>query len=321
MICNPRLFFVNLAEKNNTLTLNNIIVTTKRKISRRKFIGTTAAAGAFTIVAPHVLGGSKYVAPSDKITVANIGCGTQGLREMPGMLQNEEIQVVAVCDPDRSLLDRETEEFSKRGERVATYVDYRRLLEDDAIDAVVTASPNHWHALVTVWGCQAGKDVYVEKPVSPTVWEGRQMVNAARTYNRIVQSGTQRRSDAGLQEAIEYIRQGNLGKMKLVRGICYVRRDSIGKVSGPQAIPKSVDYDLWCGPAPKTPLMRKSLHYDWHWVWPTGDGDFGNNGIRRPQSTGAPRTLSRRSIRLRRRRRNAQHATCLLRLSARADSL
>ncbi|MCH7515162.1 MAG: Gfo/Idh/MocA family oxidoreductase [Bacteroidetes bacterium] len=101
MICIPRLFFVNLAEKNNTLTLNNIIVTTKRKISRRKFIGTTAAAGAFTIVAPHVLGGSKYVAPSDKVTVANIGCGTQGLREMPGMLQNEEIQVVAVCDPNK----------------------------------------------------------------------------------------------------------------------------------------------------------------------------------------------------------------------------
>ena len=249
-------------------------VTHETIITRRRFIKGTLAAGA-TLSLPS----SRVLGANDDIRVAVVGIRNQGRNHIKWFRQMEGVRVVAVCDPDRSLLDRETEEFSKRGERVDTYVDYRRLLEDDAIDAVVTASPNHWHALVTVWGCQAGKDVYVEKPVSHTVWEGRQMVNAARTYNRIVQSGTQRRSDAGLQEAIEYIRQGNLGKMKLVRGICYVRRDSIGKVSGPQAIPKSVDYDLWCGPAPKTPLMRKSLHYDWHWVWPTGDGDFGNNGI------------------------------------------
>ncbi len=105
------------------------------------------------------------------------------------------------------------------------------------------------------------------------------MVEAARKYNRIVQSGTQRRSDEGLREAINYIQQGNLGKILWVRGIVYVKRDSIGKVDGPQPIPKTVDYDLWTGPAPLVPLMRKNLHYDWHWVWPTGNGDFGNNGI------------------------------------------
>jgi len=127
--------------------------------------------------------------------------------------------------------------------------------------------------------CQAGKDVYVEKPISHNIWEGRQMVQAARKYGRIVQSGTQRRSDTGLQEAIEYIQQGHLGKVTLARGIIYVRRDSIGKVNGPQPIPKTVDYNLWSGPAPMAPLRRKNLHYDWHWVWPTGNGDMGNNGI------------------------------------------
>jgi hypothetical protein len=186
---------------------------------------------------------------------------------------------VAICDADRQYLDREEKKFRDRNEKVDTYVDYRKLLEDKSIDAVITATPNHWHALVTVWGCQAGKDVYVEKPVSHTIWEGRQMVKAARKYNRIVQAGTQRRSDEGLHEAIQYIRQGKLGKIVLVRGIVYVRRGSIGKVRGPQPIPETVDYNFWTGPAPLVPLRRKNLHYDWHWVWPTGDGDYGNNGI------------------------------------------
>jgi hypothetical protein len=189
------------------------------------------------------------------------------------------VRVVAICDADRQYLDREEKKFSDRNEKVDTYVDYRKLLEDKSIDGIITATPNHWHALVTVWGCQAGKDVYVEKPVSHTIREGRQMVKAARKYNRIVQSGTQRRSDEGLHEAIQYIRQGNLGKIVLVRGIVYVRRGSIGKVRGPQPIPETVDYNLWAGPAPLVPLRRKNLHYDWHWVWPTGDGDYGNNGI------------------------------------------
>jgi predicted dehydrogenase len=148
------------------------------------------------------------------------------------------------------------------------------------VDVISTATPNHWHSLVVVWGCQAGKDVYVEKPVSHNVWEGRQAVNAARRYDRIVQTGTQSRSSReGVALAIEWLRAGNLGKIQVARGICYKRRDSIGKVSGPQPIPTEIDYDLWCGPAPKDPLMRQRLHYDWHWVWSTGNGDIGNQGI------------------------------------------
>jgi hypothetical protein len=141
------------------------------------------------------------------------------------------------------------------------------------------ATPNHWHSLGAIWAIQAGKDVYVEKPVSHNVWEGRQLVKAARKYNRIVQAGTQCRSSSGVAEAIQYVRDGNLGKLLRARGFCYKRRPSIGKVDGPQPVPASIDYDLWCGPAPKEPLMRKRLHYDWHWVWPTGNGDLGNQGI------------------------------------------
>jgi predicted dehydrogenase len=245
-----------------------------KRITRRNFLkGSLASCAAFAVPFSRARGAN------DDIRAAVIGIGGQGanhinwLREIPG------VRVVAICDADKSFLSREEKKFADRNEKVDTYNDCRKLLEDKSINAVSTATPNHWHALVTVWACQAGKDVYVEKPVSHNIWEGRKMVEAARKYNRIVQSGTQRRSDEGLQEAVKYIQQGNLGKILFVRGIIYVRRDSIGKVTGPQPIPPSVDYNLWCGPASMEPLMRKNLHYDWHWVWPTGNGDFGNNGI------------------------------------------
>jgi len=222
---------------------------------------------------------SRARGANDDIRVAVVGIRSQGSNHINWFRQIPGVRVVAICDADKEFLDREAKKFKDRSEKVDIYVDYRKLLEDKNIDAIITATPNHWHALVTVWACQAGKDVYVEKPVSYNIWEGRQMVKAARKYNRIVQAGTQRRSDEGLDEIIRYINQGNLGRVIIVHGIVYVRRDSIGKVDGPQPVPETVDYDLWCGPAPVSPLMRKNLHYDWHWVWPTGNGDFGNNGI------------------------------------------
>jgi len=245
-----------------------------KRITRRNFLKSSLAAGA-TLTIPF----SRVRGANDDIRVAVVGIGSQGSNHINWFRQIPGVRVVAICDADKSFLEREEKKFTDCNEKVGTYIDYRKLLEDKSIDAIVTATPNHWHALVTVWACQAGKDVYVEKPVSHDIWEGRKMVEAARKYNRIVQSGTQRRSDEGLQEAIQYVQQGNLGKIVFVRGIIYVRRDSIGKVAGPQPIPESVDYNLWCGPAPMEPLMRKNLHYDWHWVWPTGNGDFGNNGI------------------------------------------
>ncbi len=243
-----------------------------KRTTRRDFIKASAALAA---AVPF----SRARGANDDIRAAVVGIRSQGANHINWFRNIPGVRVVAIADADKSFLDREQKNFKQRNEKVDTYVDFRKLLEDESIDAVITATPNHWHALVTIRACQAGKDVYVEKPVSHNIREGRRMVEAARKYNRIVQSGTQRRSDAGLLEAIEYVRQGNLGRIVLVRGIVYVGRGSIGKVDGPQAVPASVDYNLWTGPAPMEPLMRRNLHYDWHWVWPTGNGDLGNNGI------------------------------------------
>ncbi|MBI5386077.1 MAG: Gfo/Idh/MocA family oxidoreductase [Verrucomicrobia bacterium] len=216
---------------------------------------------------------------NDDIRIAVVGFGGRGgnhisaFRNMPG------VRLVALCDCDTKILENTAAQLEKKDIVVKTYTDIRKLLESKEVDAISTATPNHWHSLITVWSCQAGKDVYVEKPVSHNVFEGRQCVEAARKYNRIVQAGTQSRSMPTYPEAWAWIREGHIGKIKIARGLCYKPRQSIGKVDGPQAIPANIDYDLWCGPALKLPLMRKKLHYDWHWVWNTGSGDMGNQGI------------------------------------------
>jgi predicted dehydrogenase len=186
------------------------------------------------------------------------------------------VRVVALCDVDTSVLERTK---SSLDSGVKTYVDLRELLASRDIDAVTLGTPNHQHSLQAVWACQAGKDVYVEKPISHNVWEGRQLVHAARKYNRVVQCGTQIRSGEGLQEAVAWVRAGNLGRIVVARGFCYKRRDSIGLADGPVQIPSTVNFDLWCGPAPLVAPRRKRLHYDWHWVHVTGNGDVGNQGI------------------------------------------
>ncbi len=189
------------------------------------------------------------------------------------------VRVVALCDCDETVLAQTARALADKGQPVETFTDVRKLMENRDIDIVATATPNHWHALITVWACQAGKDVYVEKPVSHSIWEGRKAVEAARKYHRIVQTGTQGRSSATWREAWAWLAEGHIGKIKVSRALCYKRRASIGKVDGPQPIPPGVDYDLWCGPAEKLPLMRRNLHYDSHWVWNTGNGDLGNQGI------------------------------------------
>ncbi len=214
---------------------------------------------------------------NNDIRIAVVGLGGKGRDHVETFKDMKGVRVVALCDPDRKRMAKAVELLE--GQKVDTYIDYCKLLEDKDIDAVCTASCNHWHAPVTVWGCEAGKDVYVEKPVCHTIWEGQQMVKAARKYKRIVQSGMQLRSDKGVAEAFEYIHEGNLGKILLSRGLCIENRSSIGKVDNPTPIPSHIDYDLWCGPAPNEPLMRKRLHGDWHWIWHTGNGDLGNQGI------------------------------------------
>lgn len=198
-------------------------------------------------------------------------------------LTSKKARLVALCDVDPKRVAAGKLSFEKlqaeSAQNVATYTDLRRLLESKEIDAVMIATPNHWHTLVAIWGMQAGKDIYVEKPVSHTLWEGRQLVAAAAKYNRIVQSGTQSRSSGGLKAAAQWLKNKPLGKLKYAYGTCYKRRASIGKVAGTPTPPEGLDLELWCGPAALLPLRREKLHYDWHWTWEYGNGDFGNQGV------------------------------------------
>lgn len=254
-------------------------------MNRRQFLASSSVAAAAALALPGCATAtrstprSRVIGPNDTIRVAVVGFNGRGKDHIAGFLRQPGVKIVALCDVDRKVLDAEAKKFADRGEPVATFTDVRKLLEQDDIDCISTATPNHWHALLSVWACQAGKDVYVEKPVSHNAWEGRQIVKAARKYGRIVQTGTQSRSNPGLREAVDWIHAGNLGQVTLARGLCYKPRQSIGRVSGPTRIPEHIDYDLWCGPAPLSPLMREKLHYDWHWQFVTGNGDLGNQGI------------------------------------------
>ncbi len=242
-------------------------------VSRRTFLSSAVAAGS--IVLPLRISSRAYGA-NDQIRVAVIGLHGRGGSHMRGFKD----QIVALCDCDAKVLGAAAESFNTQTKRnVDTFQDYRKLLERPDIDAVSIATPNHTHALIGVEAAQAGKDVYVEKPVSHNVWEGRQLVNAARKYNRMVQTGTQCRSSRSLREARAFIADGKLGAIQYAVGTCYKPRQSIGKLQRPLKIPPHVDYDLWCGPAAKVDLYRPSLHYDWHWDFNTGNGDMGNQGI------------------------------------------
>ncbi|MCX7049255.1 MAG: Gfo/Idh/MocA family oxidoreductase [Candidatus Sumerlaeota bacterium] len=259
-----------------------------KKMSRRNFVKGSAAVGAGAII----LGSGASLPPFARAAGANgdirlavIGVGSKikiggkGKQDIRDFRKVPGVRIAALCDVDRVILDEEAAQCKKLNENVETYTDIRKLLENKDIDAVSITTPNHWHALAAVWACQAGKDVFVQKPASHNIFEGRKMVEAARKYNRIVQCTSVSRSPTGFREAVDYARKGNLGKIQWIYGVNYKPRPSIGKVSGPQTIPATLDYDLWSGPAPVKPLMREFLHYDWHWDWLYGCGDLGNMGI------------------------------------------
>lgn len=248
------------------------------RLSRRGFLqGSSATLIALSSTSP--LAVARRCGANDEVRVACVGIRSRGVNNINGLHNLPGVRVVALVDVDSQMLAREKNKFTKRGEKVDTYGDLRHVLDREDIDVISVASPNHWHALQAVWACQAGKDVYLEKPVSHNIWEGGQIVKAARKYKRIVQTGTQSRSSQGIAQGIEWIQAGNLGKIHLARGLCYKPRQSIGKVTEAQTVGEHIDYDMWTGPAPMKPLMRKSLHYDWHWVFDTGCGDVGNQGI------------------------------------------
>ena len=250
-------------------------------MTRRDFISksflTTAGVSMATALSSCSL--SKIKDLNDEIHVGVVGFHRKGAQHIDIFHNLPGVRVVALCDVDQEVLDREVQKFKDRNERIDTYGDVRKMLDDKNIDVVVISTPDHWHSLIGIWACQAGKDVYVEKAVSHNIWEGRKLVEAARKYKRIVQTGTQNRSDVGFRQAVAFIKEGNLGKILCGHGLWFKRRDSIGKVKGPQKIPPQINYNLWTGPASLMPLMRKKLHYDWHWNWEIGCGEMGNLGV------------------------------------------
>jgi len=253
-------------------------------ISRRRFLeqsllaAMAGLAATETVAAPRST--RRRVAANDKIHLAVIGVHGRGLDHIKGFMGRDDVEIVALCDADMAVIPKAADLLDKKGKRAPKAVqDIRELLAMKEIDAVSIATPNHWHSLAAIWAMQHGKDVYVEKPVSHNVSEGRRVVEVARKLNKICQAGTQSRSHKACQEAMAYIHSGKLGKVTLSRGLCFKPRNSIGKIDAPQMPPSSVNYDLWLGPAPQKPVERRQFHYDWHWFWDYGCGDLGNQGI------------------------------------------
>jgi predicted dehydrogenase len=247
-------------------------------VTRRDFLKTaartTASAGAFSGIT-FLTRPERVFGANDRVRVAVCGLKSRGKNHVDAFSRVPNVEIAALCDVDDTVLNRRRAEV---GGRPQTFTDVRRLLEDQSIDAISIAAPNHWHALMAIWACQAGKDVYVEKPCSHNLWEGRQLVRAAEKYRRIVQHGTQSRSAPALIEAINQLHGGALGEIYLARGLCFKWRDTIGRAP-PEPVPRGVDYDLWTGPAPLKAFTRNRFHYNWHWIWDTGNGDLGNQAI------------------------------------------
>ena len=245
-------------------------------ISRRQFVKQTGAAGL--IAGSAIRPAWSRSSPNETVRIAVMGIRSRGgaLAESFAKLPN--VNVAMLCDIDENLLPKAVADVQKAGGKTAkTETDIRRVLDNKEIDAVVIAAPNHWHALATIWACQAGKDVYVEKPISWSIGEGRAMVDAARKHERIVQVGTQNRSRPLVQSAVDYLHSGKLGKIYMIKCLVFRPRESIGhKPNG--AVPKGVHYDLWTGPAAMQPFNENRFHYNWHWFWETGNGETGNNG-------------------------------------------
>jgi predicted dehydrogenase len=255
--------------------------------TRRKFLedSVLAAAVAAALPAAQLFAAAKKEKvkrpkkkPSELLQVAIVGAGGRGGEHIGQFLDNPDTEITYIVDADQKVGQRRAEAVAKRqGSMPKVVQDMRKAFDDKSVDIVSTATPNHWHALTAIWAMQAGKDVYVEKPASWCVSEGRRMVQTARKHNRVCQVGTQCRSMKGTLDAIAYVKAGKIGEVKLARGLCYKRRKSIGP-KGDYPVPAEVDYNLWCGPAQTLPVTRQKFHYDWHWQREWGNGDMGNQG-------------------------------------------
>jgi predicted dehydrogenase len=250
-----------------------------KELNRRDFLssgtGGVAAVGAMTLLARP----TQVLGANNRVRVAICGLHSRGNDHLENYAKIKNAEIAALCDIDQNVLNMRLAQMEKMGlPKPVTYTDVRKLLEDKSIDAVSIATPNHWHTLIAIWACQAGKDVYVEKPCSHNLWEGQQLVKASQRYNRIVQHGTQIRSATAAREMVQKLKDGLIGETYMARGLCFKWRDTIGHAPV-EAVPAGVDYDLWMGPAPVHAFTRNRFHYNWHWNWTYGNGDLGNQGV------------------------------------------
>ena len=241
-------------------------------MNRRYFLmSSVAASGAVSA--------SALSSPNDTVRVCCVGVRGQGQSHLRAYAKMPNVEIAAICDVDESILEQrlnETEKMTKK--RPAGFTDLRKALEDKTIDAISIATPNHLHAMQAIWGCQAGKDVYVEKPCAYNIFEAKQLLAAAKKFNRMVQHGTNGRSSTAMQEAVKLIRDGVIGDVYLSRGLVFKWRDTIGRTPV-SPVPPGVHYDLWLGPAPKHDFTKNRFHYNFHWFWDYGNGDLGNQGV------------------------------------------
>ncbi len=249
-----------------------------KPMHRRDALKATAGAGLLFAV-----GGTKssgrVIGANDTVRVAVAGVNGRGSAHVGGFSELNNVAVTTLIDPDSRTFGKYTKLLTAKNGHAPNHVaDARKALEDKNIDVISIATPNHWHSLLTIWGCQAGKDVYVEKPMSHNVAEGKMAVEAARKYNRVVQHGTQGRSIQAWADTLALIESGKLGKVLVSRGLCYKPRPSIG-MKPVTDVPKEVNFDIWLGPAPTQPHHANLVHYNWHWFWDFGNGDIGNQGV------------------------------------------
>ncbi len=252
---------------------------------RREFLRYSihVAAGLAALNRPQAAaaqaGAGKKASPGERVRVGVVGVRGRGRGLAEGFARLPEAEVAYLCDVDPSAFKATASQVTAAGgKEPRTVGDFRRILEDPNVDAVVVATPDHWHALISVLAMQAGKDVYVEKPISHNVREGRVMIQAAQRYDRVVQCGTQSRSGEHFRTAVEHLRSGKLGRILVAKAINSQRRANIGKKPDGEP-PVGVDYDMWLGPAPKRPFNPNRFHYNWHWHWDYGTGDMGNDGV------------------------------------------
>ena len=254
----------------------------KNGLTRRDFFKSSArsSAGLAALSGVNFISDSTRVfGANDRVRVGVVGIRGQGFSHIKRYAKMANVEVAAICDVDENILKKRLSDMKEMGlANPATYVDYRKLLEDKSIDAVSIATPNHWHSLMGIWACQAEKDAYIEKPCSHDTWEGRQLAQACKKYNRIVSHGTNSRAGGAIIEAVQKMREGLLGEVFMARGLCYKWRNTIGR-KRPEKVPEGVHYDLWTGPAPMKSFTQNRFHYNWHWIWDTGNGDLGNQGV------------------------------------------